>query len=74
MVKQFQEATQRGVRLGLSSDEMAFCEALATNEAEVRELGDEILKKIAVELVVRRLRSSVTVDWAKRETVRAKLP
>lgn len=47
---------------------MAFYDALATNEAAVRELGDETLKKIAVELVVR-LRSSVTVDWAKRETV-----
>ena len=30
------------------------------------------LKKIAVELTVS-LRRSVTVDWAKRETVRAKL-
>ncbi|CAM8798779.1 Type I restriction enzyme endonuclease subunit [Burkholderia pseudomallei] len=72
MAKQFQEATQRGVRLGLSPDEMAFYDALATNEAAVRELGDETLKKIAVELVVK-LRSSVTVDWSKRETVRAKL-
>ncbi|MBN3739178.1 MULTISPECIES: type I restriction endonuclease subunit R [Burkholderia] len=72
MAKQFQEAAQRGVRLGLSPDEMAFYDALATNEAAVRELGDETLKKIAVELVVR-LRSSVTVDWSKRETVRAKL-
>lgn len=72
MAKQFQEAAQRGVRLGLSPDEMAFYDALATNEAAVRELGDETLKKIAVELVVK-LRSSVTVDWSKRETVRAKL-
>ncbi|HEX7935795.1 MAG TPA: type I restriction endonuclease subunit R [Paraburkholderia sp.] len=72
MAKQFQEAAQQGMRLGLSPDEMAFYDALATNEAAVRELGDETLKKIAVELVVR-LRSSVTVDWAKRETVRAKL-
>lgn len=72
MAKQFQEAADRGERLGLNSDEMAFYDALATNEAAVRELGDDTLKKIAVELVVR-LRGSVTVDWAKRETVRAKL-
>lgn len=52
--------------------ERAFYDALATNEAAVRELGDETLKKIAVELVVK-LRGSVTVDWAKRETVRARL-
>ena len=42
------------------------------NEAAVRELGDVTLKKIAVELT-QSLRKSVTVDWAKRETVRAKL-
>ncbi|CAJ7292598.1 HsdR family type I site-specific deoxyribonuclease [Burkholderia pseudomallei] len=72
MAKKFQAEAQRGMELGLSPDEMAFYDALATNEAAVRELGDETLKKIAVELVVR-LRSSVTVDWAKREAVRAKL-
>lgn len=72
MAKKFQEAVIRGLELGLSPDEMAFYDALATNEAAVRELGDETLKKIAVELVTK-LRGSVTVDWAKRETVRAKL-
>ncbi|KWH57161.1 type I restriction endonuclease subunit R [Burkholderia cepacia] len=72
MAKKFQAEAQRGMELGLSPDEMAFYDALATNEAAVRELGDETLKKIAVELVAR-LRSSVTVDWAKRDTVRAKL-
>jgi type I restriction enzyme R subunit len=56
----------------LNSDEMAFYDALAMNEAAVRELGDATLKKIAVELTLS-LRKSVTVDWAKRETVRAKL-
>ena len=72
MAKKFQEAAQRGERLGMNADELAFYDALATNEASVRELGDEVLKKIAVELVTS-LRKSVTVDWAKRETVRAKL-
>lgn len=72
MAKKFQAEAQRGMELGLSPDEMAFYDALATNEAAVRELGDETLKLIAVELVVK-LRGSVTVDWAKRETVRARL-
>ena len=72
MAKKFQEAAQRGESLGLSHDELAFYDALATNEAAVRELGDATLKKIAVELTLN-LRKSVTVDWAKRETVRAKL-
>ncbi|WP_431273664.1 type I restriction endonuclease subunit R [Variovorax ureilyticus] len=72
MAKKFQEAAQRGESLGLNSDEMAFYDALAMNEAAVRELGDATLKKIAVELT-QNLRKSITVDWAKRETVRAKL-
>lgn len=72
MAKKFQQAAQRGETLGLNSDEMAFYDALAMNEAAVRDLGDETLKKIAVELTLS-LRKSVTVDWAKRETVRAKL-
>lgn len=38
----------------------------------MRELGDDTLKRIAVELTVS-LRRSVTVDWAQRETVRARL-
>ena len=66
------KSAQRGERLGLGHDELAFYDALATNEAAVRELGDDTLKKIAVELT-QSLRRSVTVDWAQRETVRARL-
>jgi type I restriction enzyme R subunit len=72
MAKKFQEAALRGESLGLNRDELAFYDALAANEAAVRELGDATLKKIAVELTVK-LRRSVTVDWAQRECVRAKL-
>ncbi|MGY8682063.1 type I restriction endonuclease subunit R [Bradyrhizobium sp. UFLA05-153] len=72
MAKRFQEAARRGEDLGLNADELAFYDALATNEAAVRDLGDDTLKKIAVELTLS-LRKSVTVDWAKRETVRAKI-
>jgi type I restriction enzyme R subunit len=72
MAKRFQEAAQRGTRLGLDFEELSFYDALTTNEAAVRELGDVTLKQIAVELT-QNLRRSVTVDWAKRETVRAKL-
>jgi len=72
MAKTFQAEAQRGTELGLSPDEKAFYDALAVNEAAVRELGDDTLKKIAIELVVK-LRGSVTVDWSKREAVRARL-
>ena len=72
MAKDFQATLEREAALGLSRDEIAFYDALANNESAVRELGDDTLKKIAVE-ITEKLRSSTTVDWQKRESVRAKL-
>jgi type I restriction enzyme R subunit len=72
MAKQFQAEMERDAALGLNPDEVAFYDALASNESAVRELGDEILKKIAVE-ITSKLRKSTTVDWQVRESVRAKL-
>lgn len=72
MAKDFRSAIEKEGELGLNSDEVAFYFALAENESAVRELGDEILKKIAVE-ITKKLRNSTTVDWQKRENVRAKL-
>jgi type I restriction enzyme R subunit len=72
MAKQFRAAANRGEEVGLSADEMAFYDALAANEASVRELGDQTLRKIAVELTAK-LRASNSVDWYVRESVRAKL-
>jgi type I restriction enzyme R subunit len=72
MAKEFQAAMEREANLGLQSDEIAFYDALASNESAVRELGDETLKKIAIE-ITQQLRKSTTVDWQVRESVRARL-
>jgi len=72
MAKKFREAAGRGEELGLTEDEVHFYDALADNESAVRELSDEILKKIAHELT-ENLRKNLTVDWSARESVRAKL-
>lgn len=72
MAKKFKEAIGRGEELGLNNDELAFYDALANNEEAVREMGDEILKKIAHELA-ESLRQNVSVDWSVRDNVRAKL-
>tara|TARA_R110001592_G_scaffold363387_1_gene686819 strand:+ start:5680 stop:8859 length:3180 start_codon:yes stop_codon:yes gene_type:complete len=72
LAKEFQEEMQREAELGLNPDEIAFYDALANNESAVRELGDEILKKIAIE-ITDKLRKSTTVDWQVRDSVRAKL-
>jgi len=72
MAKDFQAVLEREAALGLSPDEIAFYDALANNESAVRELGDDILKKIAIE-ITEKLRNSTTVDWQVRESVRARL-
>lgn len=72
MAKKFRDAANRGDELGLNDDEIRFYDALADNESAVRELGDEILKKIAHELT-ENLRKNLSVDWSERESIRAKL-
>ena len=72
MAKKFKAASERGEQLGLNKDEVAFYDALAANEASVKELGDETLRKIAHELTIN-LRKNIKVDWAQRESVRAQL-
>ena len=72
MAKDFTKAAKHGEDLGLNFDELAFYDALAENESALIEMGDETLKKIAMELTSK-LRSSISVDWQKRESVRAKM-
>jgi type I restriction enzyme R subunit len=72
MAKEFREAALRGDKLGLNQSELAFYDALTDNESAVRELGDAVLKQIAVE-VTEKLRNSTTVDWQKRDSVRVRL-
>ena len=66
------QADQRGERLGLTEDEVAFYDALETNDSAVRVLGDDALRTIARELVAT-VRANVTIDWTVRENVRAQL-
>jgi type I restriction enzyme R subunit len=66
------EANARGEALGLSEDELAFYDALETNDSAVKVLGDQTLRAIARELVAT-VRSNVTIDWTLRENVRAQL-
>ena len=72
LAKDMREANARGEQLGLSDDELAFYDALETNDSAVQVLGDETLRAIARELVDT-VRDNVTIDWTLRENVRAKL-
>jgi type I restriction enzyme R subunit len=66
------EANARGETLGLTEDEVAFYDALETNDSAVKVLGDGTLRAIARELVAT-VRTNVTIDWTVRENVRAQL-
>ena len=72
LAKEMREANERGERLGLSEDELAFYDALETNDSAVQVLGDDTLRDIARQLV-ETVRNNVTIDWTFRENVRANL-
>ena len=72
LAKHMREEQNRGAVLGLNEDEVAFYDALETNDSAVRVLGDETLRTIARELV-ETVRRNTTIDWTIRENVRANL-
>ena len=72
MAQDIRAARNRGEESGLTPDEVAFYDALADNQSAVDVLGNDQLKVIAHELLAS-LKSNITVDWAHRESARARL-
>ncbi len=72
LAKRIKTARERGEKLGLSDDELAFYDALETNDSAVQLMGDEVLRTIAQELVAQ-VRANATVDWSVRESARARM-
>lgn len=72
LARAMREATARGEQLGLSDEELAFYDALETNDSAVQVLGDATLRTIAQELV-KTVRANTAIDWTLRENVRAHL-
>jgi type I restriction enzyme R subunit len=72
LAKKMREGQNRGERLGLTDDEIAFYDALEVNDSAVKVLGEPTLKSIARELVSH-VRKSVTIDWTLRETAQAQI-
>ena len=70
LAKEMREDQARGEELGLTEDELAFYDALETNDSAVKVLGDDTLRTIAQELV-ETVRRNATIDWTARESVRA---
>lgn len=72
LAKEMRAAKERGEASGLSPEEIAFYDALADNQSAVDLLGNDQLKVIAHELL-KNLQANVTVDWARRDSARARL-
>ena len=72
LAKDMRRANERGEALKLNEEELAFYDALETNDSAVQVLGDETLRTIARE-VTDAVRKNVTIDWTLRENVRAQL-
>jgi type I restriction enzyme, R subunit len=72
LAKDMRSAHMRGETLSLTEDELAFYDALETNDSAVKVLGEPTLTKIARELADM-VKKNVTIDWTVRENVRAQL-
>ena len=65
-------ARSRGEELGLSSEELAFYDALAENGSARELMAHDALRTLA-KLLTATIRSSVSIDWTRKESVRAKM-
>ncbi|MGH3789176.1 MAG: type I restriction endonuclease subunit R [Pseudonocardiaceae bacterium] len=74
LAKEVAAEASRGARFSppLNDDELAFYDAVAQNESAVAQQGEDILARIARELVSV-MRRDVRTDWTVRDDVRAKL-
>jgi type I restriction enzyme, R subunit len=72
IAKEVKESDKDGEKLGLSEAELAFYDALETNDSAVKVLGDEVLKTIARE-IADKVKKNTSIDWTIRESARAKL-
>lgn len=72
LAKDLRESVRRGEEMGLNDDELAFYDALETNDSAVQVLGDDKLRMIAREIAAK-VRNNATIDWALKESVRARL-
>ena len=70
--KDITRAAEAGKESGLTEDEFAFYEALSSNMTAKKVMGTDILKEIAKELTMK-VKSSTTIDWNIRDSVRAKI-
>ena len=72
LAKDLNEEQQRGNELGLTADEIAFYDALASHATAKEVMGDKNLRAIAHELT-KTVKENMTVDWNKKASSRANM-
>ena len=72
MAKEFEEAEKQGDDLGLTKEEIAFYDALTADDVVKELMENQVLIQIAHELT-ESIRNNMTVDWAIKESARAKM-
>ena len=72
LAKEISAATARGAELGLNAEELAFYDALAENGSAKALMAHEQLRILAQALLLS-IRNSATIDWTRKESVRAKM-
>jgi len=72
LARDMQQSFKRGEDLGLNDDEVAFYDAITTNQSAVELMKDETLKQIAKELVAE-VRKSATIDFTVKKSVQARM-
>jgi type I restriction enzyme R subunit len=72
LARKVREEKNRGKQQNMTEDELAFYDSLGVNDSAVQVLGNETLRKLALELT-QMIRKSVTIDWTQRESVQADL-
>jgi type I restriction enzyme R subunit len=72
LAKQLNEEVAKGNPDGLNEQEIAFYDALESNEEAVRKMKHEDLVKLALELT-KEVKANVRVDWSVRESTQAAL-
>lgn len=72
LAREIDGLARRGDELGLNPEEMAFYTALAENGSAREMMRVDDLRVLARQLVVQ-IRRSQTIDWTRKESVRAKM-
>ncbi|WPC09766.1 DUF3387 domain-containing protein [Globicatella sp. PHS-GS-PNBC-21-1553] len=72
MAHDIKKMREEETELGLSDDEIAFYDALTSDDIVKELMEDETLKKIAHELTLA-TRNNITIDWRLRKSARASM-